>query len=397
MSRRHFTIRRAFTLVELLVVIAIIGVLVALLLPAVQAAREAARRAQCKNNLKQIGLGMQNHVSAQRVFPTGGNNPNPNIRNYTTGPTVGTSGSGQPNGAGKQGLSWPYQILPYLEQGALRGIVDQALLQDQSVPGYYCPSRRSPEKVTGSTGSTTLMDYAGATPLGTRCGTYGPIGEKYDLSRTVPNTGRPSHEEAAGSFWCDAPGLSRANNGAPKDYSATDGAIVRTPWRITNCSPGLNPPCRGANATSASIGEEVPGGSTLVDPGKISDGLSNTMLVGEKLVRVDLYAGNITETGGGSASDDFGWTDGWDPDTMRSTALTPISDSDGFCFAANTDQFCTGSSNAEVFFFGSAHSSGINAVFADGSVHHIRYDVDGLLFNALGTRNGEETLDTSQL
>jgi prepilin-type N-terminal cleavage/methylation domain-containing protein/prepilin-type processing-associated H-X9-DG protein len=394
MSRRTGHSSRAFTLVELLVVIAIIGVLVALLLPAVQAAREAARRAQCNNHLKQIGLSIQNHVSAQRIFPTGGTAPNPDIANYTTGPrVVGGGGSGQPNGAPKQGLSWAYQILPYLEQGPVRQVLSTVDLKKIVISGYFCPSRRNPEVV----GDTTLMDYAGATPLGSTCGTYFD-GGRYEIADTVPYRGRPSHEEAAGSFWCDRPALinSRENNGAPKDNTFTEGVIVRTPWRIANCSPGLSPPCRIANATSAAIGEVVPNGSALVDPGKISDGLSNTILVGEKLVRADLYAGNITETGGGSVSDDRGWTDGWDPDTMRTTAFPPISDSDGICYAPATDQFCTGSQD-EALFFGSAHPSGINAVFADGSVHQIKYDVDGLIFNALGTRNGEETLDQGQL
>jgi prepilin-type N-terminal cleavage/methylation domain-containing protein len=83
------TAKRGFTLVELLVVIAIIGVLVALLLPAVQAAREAARRSQCQNNLKQIGLGLQMHHDVKKAFPSGAN--------------MG------------EGSMWSYFILPYME------------------------------------------------------------------------------------------------------------------------------------------------------------------------------------------------------------------------------------------------------------------------------------------
>src|SRR4051794_39444159 len=114
--RMRVVCRRAFTLVELLVVIAIIGILVALLLPAVQAAREAARRSQCMNNLKQIMLSMHNHVSAKGVFPGGGIAPWPAIQDYLT------SANGAPYGPDKQDLSWGFQILPYLEGGAIYDI-----------------------------------------------------------------------------------------------------------------------------------------------------------------------------------------------------------------------------------------------------------------------------------
>ncbi len=108
MARRRF--RGAFTLVELLVVIAIIGILIALLLPAVQAAREAARRSQCTNALKQLGLALQNYHSAQGCFPS---------RQYGTGLHCcwGGEGGGNDNNQGR--LSGMVGLLPYMEQSAL--------------------------------------------------------------------------------------------------------------------------------------------------------------------------------------------------------------------------------------------------------------------------------------
>jgi len=131
--------RRAFTLVELLVVIAIIGVLVALLLPAVQAARESARRMQCQNHLKQIGLAFQNHHDTMQHLPTGGWG-----WSYVGDPDGGF-GIDQPGG-------WTYNILPFIEQKNLHDIgagsagplklAELKRLVETPIKFYNCPSRR---------------------------------------------------------------------------------------------------------------------------------------------------------------------------------------------------------------------------------------------------------------
>ena len=105
--------RRGFTLVELLVVIAIIGILVGLLLPAVQAAREAARRMQCSNNLKQLALSLHNYESAHKSFPPGAILPR--LPAMTVYPPTG-SGS---NPARTAGYTWSSFILPFIEQTAI--------------------------------------------------------------------------------------------------------------------------------------------------------------------------------------------------------------------------------------------------------------------------------------
>src|SRR5437773_7963780 len=111
--------RKAFTLVELLVVIAIIGVLVALLLPAVQAAREAARRMQCSNHLKQIGLGMQNYHDTFQSLPYGAR-----ARCVLVSGTTGT-GTCPAGGAGQFGPSWYVGLLPFCEQKPLSDLMEQ--------------------------------------------------------------------------------------------------------------------------------------------------------------------------------------------------------------------------------------------------------------------------------
>jgi len=131
------TKRTAFTLVELLVVIAIIGILVSLLLPAIQAAREAARRVQCANNLKQMGLAVHNYIDAHGVLPIGARN----------GPWLSSS-----RNQGRTGTNWKTSILPFLEENSLYDRLDfkrsmfaldwygNEMLQALVIRAYNCPS-----------------------------------------------------------------------------------------------------------------------------------------------------------------------------------------------------------------------------------------------------------------
>ena len=157
--------RAGFTLIELLVVIAIIGVLVGLLVPAVQQVRTSAANIQCQNNLKQIGLAFHNHHDTLRYFPTGG-------WDWSTPPTFV---NGAPAVGADQKAGWGFQILPYLEQqnvwkgGAATADADRVLVAIAApLPVYFCPQRRLPQTVTyaeagylgGITATHGLCDYA---------------------------------------------------------------------------------------------------------------------------------------------------------------------------------------------------------------------------------------------
>jgi prepilin-type N-terminal cleavage/methylation domain-containing protein len=262
--------RRAFTLVELLVVIAIIGVLVAILLPAIQAAREAARRTTCINNLKQMGLAILNYNSARREFPTGGTEP--------------WHDEGGANAIYGKGYGWMVQILPYVEEQNLQNISKgygagdrqrDYVVRGTPVPMYFCPSRRPPtivmtncqQTVNGVRYGCALNDYAGAAP---------------------------GHKDAKGTWLIGSQNITSqywggVTHGAPPANRKFYGVMVRTissaPTRIKD----------------------------------ITDGTSKTMMVGEKSVEILKYTT-------GAWHDDIGWTDGWDPDIMRFNGLEAIPD-----------------------------------------------------------------------
>ena len=150
---RHQGFTGGFTLVELLVVIAIIGVLVALLLPAVQAAREAARRTECMNRLRQIALACQNHHDAKRAFP--GSSAADYVQPQTNPPKL-------------TGFGYIPQILPYVEMQSLRNLVDlkkqwsdpvNDAAEATSLPSFRCPSKTGGEPTFGlGAGSTDLTE-----------------------------------------------------------------------------------------------------------------------------------------------------------------------------------------------------------------------------------------------
>ena len=352
--------RSGFTLVELLVVIAIIAILIALLLPAVQSAREAARRIQCANQVKQMGLAVHNLVSAYDQFPTGG---------------FGGWASYAPNtGPEKQRVGWMYQILPYIEQENLYDEFDHQFdLQAQPVGIYFCPSRRGATKAP-SAPTRYLNDYASATP-------------GY-LSSDPTYGGEPfAYPQLADSFWQQWTSGSPASDGRTQALPDTvwRGVIVRGSWNGS---------------------EFVSGVTRSIQFADIFDGASNTLMLGEKRVGIAIESGPAFGSGdgyaGGEWHDDRGWTDGWDADIIRSTAFPPQADSDTTPVhetlgIAEGDVIPPGAHTLQEtplgYCFGSAHTGGMNGGMADGSVRFLSYTIDHRVFAVMGDRAEGEVAD----
>ena len=344
------SLRSGFTLVELLVVIAIIAILVSLLLPAVNAAREAARRMQCMNQTRSMGQATLNLESAMRTFPSGGVNPWPEIELYST--------NGKPNGPDKQGLSWAFQILPFLEEGAVHGLTRTEDIANSPVGLYFCPSRRPPTFYQQGSLVYWLMDYAALTPIPSRS----QIGNAaFDRILQVRPNGVTRACHTAYSFWGTLT-FENDHNPLPRQqlgtrYTGFHGVIVRSSYFRTE---------------EATIDLDY---DRVVTVRKVKDGLSKTSLYAEKRIRIGEQPG--------SWYDDRGWSDGWDLDTVSLAACHPTNDSKSFLGGP-----------ADAITAGSSHPGGLNVVFCDNAVQFIDNEIDTEVWNSMAHRNDGQVIES---
>lgn len=353
--------RGAFTLIELLVVIAIIAVLIALLLPAVQQAREAARRTQCRNNLKQMGLAFHNHESTWKFFPTGGWG-----RMWYADPNRGHDEK-QPGG-------WMYNVLDYMEQTGLRNIgvglkpsdagFAPAMIQTMgmSVPAFVCPSRGKRTFIVNGWPDAAGADGAGyynvpMTGLTVTVAGWDYVvngGNVMGTTGTARRGGQPSPEGPRKGTAADV-------------YSLSDAFIA-----TGNCG--------GATANCGHLHNGVSAQFSKVKVRDIIDGTSNTFMVGEKYIARDLYnTGSLQESAaqfGGFADDNASWTGNTSiAGGPTSTPLFPQQDRAGVEYTNGTQTF------------GSSHVASMNMLMCDGSVRGLSYNIDAKTFQALGGRD----------
>lgn len=306
--------RHGLTVVELLVAVSILGTLLAIMLPAVQSVREAARQTQCRNRLRQIGLAADLHTDTNRYYPTNGWG-----FRWVGIPDRGT-GPEQPGG-------WIYNLLPYLEQqelhdsgGELSKAAQRSQLARVSMTGlktFQCPGRLSSQ--VGPANPTVLPVNADWVPFVAK--TDFAINEGDQFTGT---------------------------DGGPNSLSEGDSATYA--WASTSQATGISFL------------------RSKVRQSDISDGLTNTVLAGEK---------NVTLNGYLTASDpgnDQSMYSGVDWDVNRWTNKPPLRDGD---VPAPTR-------------FGSTHESGCQIVFCDGHVAMVSWSVDGTIFRNLGNREDGE-------
>ena len=348
MTRVSSRRKRGFTLIELLVVIAIIAVLVSLLLPAVQQAREAARRSQCKNNLKQIGLALMNYESTYKVFP---------MEKITFGAVSQT---------------WTLMVLPQMDQQNLYNNFNFNIMW--SDPANYAVTQ------------TNLPTWV--------C----PSAPGID-GRTSPNTpGNPNNQNPAG-YPYPSPGYGLA------DYMALSGARASI-WLSQN-PPLPLPPISALSVNNVSA---VPGPISQSENrwpcamhstqetrvSQITDGMSNTLMLGEDAGRPGIWRSRMKiQDPVFTTKDGWGWADtgnsgAVDGATFDGSVLNSAKKAVPPAFPTCPAGACPGTcfinchTDSELFSF---HAGGINVLFADGHVSFLSENISVSTLAALLTRN----------
>jgi prepilin-type N-terminal cleavage/methylation domain-containing protein len=396
-------VRAAFTLVELLVVIAIIGVLVALLLPAIQAAREAARRSSCINNLKQISLSCANFESANRYFPPGG--PTCTDTNTPQEKSWWVSGTQASPGATCYGPNWAIQLLGYIEQGSLANFAANALknfpedYNEANPPDNWDIKRKD----FGSIGATTTTTWI--------------------CPSSNTDTNRLYNDDDEGASGMGLGGLSKGN------YAACFGG--RNQLQAMPLESVFPPP--DANVFPTMTGmfgmvriQKFPPGGRLgkgTKAAQVSDGLSNTVMLSEVLTWNEENEQGIPEDGGIPGNDD--WRGVWMIPSMGASAFsgrfppnskgkgtetdprTPngppidvpdrsdripacgsgIENSPAWAEMPCTEDKASGNIWASAR---SSHVGGVNASMGDSSVRFVDNEIDGNVWRAMCTRAGDE-------
>lgn len=331
--------RRGFTLVELLVVIAIIGILVGLLLPAVQMVRESARMTQCRNSLKQIGLAAMNVHSATQAYPTAGvvaSTASQLSLRSTVQQTKDTNTNGRIVGG------WMFQVLPFIEQQSTFDLRSTGTGWKQTgvtsikavpVPAFNCPNRRNRMYIDAANTPIMLGDYAG----------YGRRGSD--------NLNTPGN-------W---PGATAASVTQDNCDLAFGGIISPGGWDRS-----------GSNAFVS---------GQFIKISSVTDGTSNTAMIAEKAVTQDRYDGTSALTWPANMPD----MDGYYP-AYRYTDMRMVVDSGGTVYQLLQDSDVRSAGTKE-YGFGSAHSGGINVAMGDGAVRTIQFAASTTVVDQVFRRN----------
>jgi prepilin-type N-terminal cleavage/methylation domain-containing protein/prepilin-type processing-associated H-X9-DG protein len=365
---------RGFTLIELLVVIAIIAVLIALLLPAVQSAREAARRIQCTNNLKQLGLALHNYISATGALPPG------------IDTTVTYPGTAPPYDLA-QWTAWSPQalLLPYVEQGPLynaanfywnccfaspQGDAINSTIYNTRIAGFLCPS-------DGLAGQININSYLGS--VGASTISYPADGSTTGIFRIYDV-----------NFFCSSVTLAAITDGTSNTIAFSEGLVGDYSKNNNYRGNGM---AGATDPTGGIVPSTMPGNNAESNPKAVLQALQacNAFWQGTALATCSGYVAccgvGVKQYGGRT------WAQGERGQTLFNTIVPPNSQLYPWK-SCRFDPMCLGCAFDGMNFanVSSNHPSGANFTFADGSVRFIKDSIAILTYEQLGTRNGGEVV-----